>query len=85
MLTIAADVVAHGGHGMHDGGWWPIFPVFWLLFFGVLFFFAFKSRRNWGPGHHAASAEGILSERYARGEISVEEYRDRLGVLKEKR
>jgi uncharacterized membrane protein len=29
-----------------------------------------------------ASAEGVLAERYARGEISDNEYRERLSVLK---
>jgi putative membrane protein len=38
-----------------------------------------------GPGHGpgAQSAERVLAERYARGEISEEEYRNRLEVLRQ--
>ena len=36
-----------------------------------------------GPGPGAQSAERILAERYARGEISEEEYRSRLEVLRQ--
>ena len=67
------------------GGWWPIFPLLWFaLFWGVLFFFGFRFRRNWAHRGPGATAEGVLAERYARGEISVQEYRERLGVLKER-
>jgi uncharacterized membrane protein len=37
--------------------------------------------RGWGHGGHAA--EDVLAERYARGEIEVDEYRERLRVLKQ--
>jgi putative membrane protein len=39
----------------------------------------------WGPGHWgsaAASAETVLSERFARGDIDEQEYRARLEVLR---
>jgi putative membrane protein len=79
MMTMAAEVLAnHGG----PGGWWPIFPIFWVLFWGVLIFAVFRFRRGWGRFHPVQSAEGVLAERYARGEISEDEYRERLSVLK---
>jgi putative membrane protein len=81
MLNMAAEMATHGGWG--PGGWWPIFPLLWVVLWGVLIFgvFRFARRGGWHRGH---SVEDILAERYARGEISVEEYRERLSVLKER-
>jgi putative membrane protein len=81
MLTMAAEIAANGDWG--PGPWWPIFPLFWVLFWGVLIFAVFRFRRS-GRWHQGHSAENVLAERYARGEISVEEYRERLSVLKER-
>jgi putative membrane protein len=79
-LTMAASFAGSGDWG---GAWWPLFPIFWVLFWGVLIFGVFRfGRGRWHRGH---SAEDVLAERYARGEITVEEYRERLGVLKEQR
>ena len=64
------------------GAWWPIFPSFWLLVLGAVIFSAFRFRRT-GRWHQGQSARAVLAERYARGEVSVEEYRERLSVLKE--
>ncbi|MEV6861587.1 hypothetical protein AB0M44_11360 [Streptosporangium subroseum] len=76
------------------GMWWPVFPAFWILFWVVLATLAFRARRNgWGPwtGHRAspsspvsttASAEQILAERYARGEMSSDEYFEHTSVLR---
>ena len=82
MLTLATEAMTHGGWG--PGAWWPVFPFFWILFWGVLIFavFRFRGRGGWQRGH---SAEDVLAERYARGEITVEEYRERLSVLKDRR
>jgi putative membrane protein len=80
VLVLAAEIAGHGGWG--PGPWWPIFPLFWALVLGVVIFALFRLRgARWQ--HHGHSAEGVLAERYARGEISVEEYRERLSVLKE--
>jgi putative membrane protein len=77
MLSMAAGFVGHGAPGL----WWPIFPIFWVLFWAVLIFAVFRFRGGWRP--RGNSAEGVLAERYARGEITVDEYRERLGVLKQ--
>ena len=71
---------AHAGWG--PGGWWFVFPLMWLLLWGFVVFGVFRFRRNAPWGRPGASAEGILAERYARGEISIQEYRERLGALR---
>jgi putative membrane protein len=71
----------------NDHGWfwfWPLFPLFWLLAFFLFFrVFFWRGRRGpWGPYRHAApDPRAILAERYARGEVTHEEYRERLGNL----
>jgi putative membrane protein len=81
-LTTAAGFAAGGDWG--PGGWWPVFPIFWLLFWGVLIFALFRFRGGrWRPQPQRPHSEEVLAERYARGEITVEEYRERLRILKE--
>jgi putative membrane protein len=63
-----------------SAGWWPGFGLLWIvLIWGTVSFF-FWRRRWWGGPR--ASGEAVLGERYARGEITEEEYRERLSVLK---
>jgi putative membrane protein len=64
-----------------DAGWWPGFGLLWIaLFWGVAVLF-FWRRRGW-RGKPSASGEAVLAERYARGEITEDEYRERIRVLK---
>ncbi|GAA0415338.1 SHOCT domain-containing protein [Streptomyces luteireticuli] len=78
-------------YGNHGGGWgWLAMSIgmilFWVLVIGALVLL-FRSlgrpheRPHWGSPP-AASAEQILAERFARGEIDEEEYRLRLEVLR---
>ena len=72
LMLLASD--HHGWHWL-----WPLVPLAWLLVFFVLVRFVFWRRpycRHAGP-----DARAILAERYARGEVSLEEYRERLGNL----
>jgi putative membrane protein len=66
---------------------WPLFPILCIaLFWGVLIFFG--RRFVWRRDHELAgrrSGESVLAERYARGEIGEEDYRQRLAVLRERR
>ena len=81
-MTMAMEVLARGADG-GPGSWWPIFPIFWLLLWGVVIFALFRFRGGWGRWQHSRSGEGVLAERYARGEINEDEYRERLSVLNE--
>jgi uncharacterized membrane protein len=46
----------------------------------ALFRYFAGSERN-APSHRVLSAEEILAQRYARGEINADEYQHRLAVL----
>jgi putative membrane protein len=73
MLT-TTTILADSWH--HDHAWWPLLWLFWLIVIGlVVFLFVRRGRRRVG-------AEEILAERYARGEIGAEEYRERLANLR---
>ena len=67
----------------HDHGWFPWFPLVPLLFIGLwIFLFAVVVRRRWRMG--GPSAEAVLAERYARGEIDEREFTERRAVLRRK-
>ncbi|MFB3739418.1 MAG: SHOCT domain-containing protein [Candidatus Velamenicoccus archaeovorus] len=68
------------GPGWGGGPWFLVFPLFWI---GVLLLLGFAFRRRWGgPWRSGPTAEDVLAERYARGEIGADEYRQRLEVLR---
>ena len=72
MTTVLASVDHDGDH------WWFVFPFFWLLWLGVIatvLYFVFRGKRGrWNGGNRA---QAILAERFARGEITGDEYRER--------
>jgi putative membrane protein len=83
MNTFITALAAHDQYG--PGGWWPIFPIFWLLvFIAVIVFFATMRRRRWHDWNGSRSGHARLAERYAAGEIDEDEYRTRRAVLNEK-
>jgi putative membrane protein len=61
----------------HDGHWWIVFPIFWLILIAVVLTLFWRRCRGGGD-----PAKRILGERFARGEISADEYRDRLAQLR---
>jgi putative membrane protein len=76
------DLIAEVCGRFGPGPWWPVFPIlFWGLLVAGLIFWA---RRRPGGWHRGPSAEAVIAERYARGEVSEEEYRTRLAVLRER-
>jgi putative membrane protein len=57
-----------------------------VLFWGAVLFLIFRVARRrgpWGPWRQERSGHAVLAERYARGEIDADEYRERLGQLQE--
>lgn len=84
------------GHGM--GGWgYGLMTLSFIVFWGLVIVAIVLLVRHFGrPGEQAGSfrppespaatkstAEQLLSERYARGEIDDEEYQRRLNTLRE--
>ena len=61
----------------HHGFWWFPFGLLWLVVLGAATWFVV---RRLGPRERQAT--DILAERYARGEMSSEEYRERLAELR---
>jgi putative membrane protein len=83
--ALALIPIANWHHG--GPGWWLFFPLFWILVIVAIFVLLRRSRRwgprYWGPGHYARreTAAELLERRFAAGEISSEEYRERRSVL----
>ena len=70
-------------HCYGPGPWFLLFPLFWFGFLALLFFAI--GRRRWRGPWAGGGGRSVLDERYARGEISVDEYRERRTVLEEGR
>ena len=96
MLTAVAAVTAQ--HVGHWGGapFWPFFlffPLMFLLIVGLIISLVVRRRRfgaygpPWAQGAMSAgrSAERVLAERFAEGDIDETEYRARLEVLRANR
>ncbi len=67
----------------YDGGWhpWPFFWIFPVLFWAtIIVIFVFARRRFWT--HQSGIA--ALRTAFARGEITEDQYRSRLAVLRER-
>jgi putative membrane protein len=82
MFTATTTVLATHGDGWGHGPspWIPVvFLAFWLA---VVALVVWRFRRGCPPwARHGG--QSVLAERYARGDISAEEYRERRDVLKE--
>jgi putative membrane protein len=82
-MMALADSPGPWRDGGHPGGLFWIFPVFWGLFWIGLVVGGFALLRRKAKGRDPrVAAEAVLAERFARGEISADEYEDRLAVLR---
>jgi putative membrane protein len=66
------------GHGWGHP-WWPLWLLFWAALIGTAVWLI--SRRLGRRGEPLDRARELLAERYARGELSGDEYRERLEEL----
>jgi len=91
-LMAAAQGPGYWGYGDGPGPWhmWAwgwgfgwIFPL--LFFFLMIALCVIAARSHWGHGmsahHTSSSALQILSERFAKGEISKEEFEEKRAIL----
>ena len=75
------------GRDHMDGGWWWVMGIGWLLFLAFIGFLIYLLVRHHtgstsSPGRRS-TAEELLAERLARGEIDEDEYRRRRTALRE--
>jgi putative membrane protein len=85
MVTEVATILTDPGWGpgpWHGGapGWWIAFPIaFWTLVLCAVGYLFYRH----SPGRKARfAAEQVLAERYARGEITEDELRQRRATLR---
>jgi putative membrane protein len=79
LMTFLTSVVAENADGWSHG-WWPLWPLLWLAVLAtILWLFVRRSKRT--DRDPFDQAKGILAERFARGELSADEYRERLAQL----
>lgn len=66
-----------------EHGWWPVWPLLWIAVLATIVWFLAGRRRNGDRrGGGTDRARDILAERFARGEIAGDEYRERLEQLR---
>ncbi len=72
-------LLTHEGRGDWGHPWWPLWLFVWAALIGTAVWLI--SRRRGRRGEPLDRARELLAERYARGELSGEEYRERLEEL----
>ena len=70
---------AGGGWGLWSL-WWPFTSLVWIAVIAAVLWFCLRGSWWRGRGGHDRARE-ILAERFARGEMTVDEYRERLDQL----
>ncbi|MDP2766932.1 MAG: SHOCT domain-containing protein [Candidatus Methanoperedens sp.] len=66
------------GYGMMSGGYWIIGLIFWLLvLIGLVLLIKYLWESGGGTRREQESAIELLKKRYARGEISKEEFEEK--------
>lgn len=86
LMTLLARPGDGWGHPWAGGGgwmalWWPLMVLFWIAVIAAVVWLL--ARRAGSSGSAGTDrAKDVLAERFARGQISEEEYEERLGVLR---
>jgi putative membrane protein len=82
-MTAFLDIapVLAGSNWDHGGFWWAPFGLLWLVLLGTVVWLVLRSTARRGRTG-VDRARDILAERYARGELSRDEYRERLDELR---
>jgi putative membrane protein len=77
----ATVLASHAHDHAWGGGWWWLFALLKIaLVIGI--FFAVSRGLSWRRPSSTDAARSILAERYARDELSADEYKRRLAELK---
>ena len=86
VATLSADPAQQmlADHWDGPGAWWPIIPILWLLVVGTIVVVCLRFGRRNRAYAGVRAGEAKLAERFAAGEITEQEYRERRAVLKEK-
>jgi putative membrane protein len=81
-MTAFHDItpIVAGSTWAHEGFWLFPFGFLWLVLVGTVIWLALRTARRERTG--GDRAREILAERYASGELSRDEYRERLAELK---
>jgi putative membrane protein len=82
LLSTFSTTLADNDHWDGPGAWWPIFPLLWFLVIATVITLFVRSGRRRSRFGGIRAGESRLAERFADGEITEQEYRDRLAVLK---
>ena len=78
-VVAALPLLTHTGDDWGGHPWWPIWSIVWLAVIGtVVWLFVRRRDRRHDPLDRARE---VLAERYARGELTGDEYRSRLDDL----
>jgi putative membrane protein len=72
-LPLLAERSDDWGHA-----WWPLWLLFWGALIGGVVWLVLRRRDRRDP---LDQARGLLAERFARGELGSDEYRQRLDEL----
>ena len=77
-LLAALPLLTQGSEDWGGHHWWPLWWLFWAALIGVAVWLILRRRGRGGPFDDARK---ILADRFARGELTGDEYRQRLDEL----